>query len=44
MHLCQDEINALVNSLSFVEHLTRYVRHAWYWVRARAPRYINRDR
>ena len=43
MHLCQDEINILINSLPFVEHLTRYVRHAWHWMQARVSRCINRD-
>lgn len=35
MHLCQDEINAIVNGLPLVEHLTRYAMRGWCWLVAK---------
>lgn len=36
MHFCPDELNALVNGLPLMEHLTRFALHAWYWMCAKA--------
>lgn len=38
MHICSDEINAVINGLPFLEHLARYVRHGWRWLVMRCSR------
>lgn len=35
MHFCNDELNAAITALPFLEHLARYARQGWRWAVAR---------